>query len=147
MGVKKFRRDFPTTKRARSQEKKLIISSFFSAGSLDRFAKYDIIFTLTKRTENEMDKKVKSMMKIVEVAAEGATGNERAAMMDLLDWVVSGQAAREGDCWRTMRVVSESVGVLSSDPAVREAVGAWNWNVDWREVESLGPRSKWRVQG
>lgn len=79
-----------------------------------------------------MDKKVKSMVKIVEVAAEGATGNERAAMMDLLDWVVSGQAEKEGDSWRTMRVISEQVGNISSDPAVRKAVGAWDWNVDWR---------------
>ena len=98
--------------------------------SVDMSCQYGSLYTLTKETD--MDKKVKSMMKIVEVAAESATGNERAAMMDLLKWVTSGQAAREGDCWRTMRIVSESVGVLSSDPAVRKAVGAWDWNVDWR---------------
>ena len=39
---------------------------------------------------------------------------------------------KEGDSWRTMRVISEQVGVISSDPAVRKAVGAWDWNVDWR---------------
>ena len=31
-----------------------------------------------------------------------------------------------------MRVVAHDVGVVSTDPAVREAVGAWDWNVDWR---------------
>ena len=80
-----------------------------------------------------MDKEVKRMVKILEVAAEGATGNERAAMMDLLDWVTSDQPDKEGDSWRTMRVITHEVGVVCSDPAVREALGCWDWNVDWRK--------------
>jgi hypothetical protein len=84
---------------------------------------YGSLYTLTK--ENDMDKRVKRMVEMVEVAAEGATGNEREALRAVVNWVTSGQAAKEGDSWRTMRVVTHEVGVVSTNPALREAVKVW----------------------
>ena len=70
---------------------------------------------------------------MVEVASMNApTMKEEVAMRNVVRWVTSGQAAKEGDSMRTMRVVAHDVMVVCTDPAVRKAVGAWDWNVDWR---------------